>query len=158
VKVVTKYLPRIPVPLKLCTSYSRNQVPRTFETMYPVLEALKHGPCTLETMHFHQKFEKKGPFVHGRLQNLQTSEVTFALVITLLRLNPWLFSIKNMFIVFTFNTPVETRYSNVNKRVKIKSGEIYPIYYVLNWVLKRKTVVLQWKDKDFPSIFKHCWG
>jgi len=25
-----------------------------------------------------------GPFVHGRLQNLQTSEVTFALVITLL--------------------------------------------------------------------------
>ena len=27
-----------------------------------------------------------GPFVHGRLQNLQTSEITFAHVITLLRI------------------------------------------------------------------------
>jgi len=29
-----------------------------------------------------------GPFVHGKLQNLQTSEITFAHVITPLRVSP----------------------------------------------------------------------
>ena len=49
--VMRNYVPCTPVPSKPCHLYSRNQVPRTLETRYPILSK----PCTiypkLETMY-----------------------------------------------------------------------------------------------------------
>jgi len=57
----------------------RTLYPGTLETVYSVLSK----PCTLETMHFHQKIDK-------------------------IKVKPYTFQHENMFIVFTFNTQVET--------------------------------------------------
>jgi len=46
------------VPSKLCTPYSRNQIPRILETMHPVPLARNHVPGTLETMQFDQKIPR----------------------------------------------------------------------------------------------------
>jgi len=72
-----------------------------------------------------------------------------------------------MFSAFTFNTQVETWYSNVKKVGEIQNGKIYPIHCVLNWVLKRK--IQKWfylflsgcvilNKTNTTLIFKHCWG
>jgi len=46
-----------------------------------VVEGSKHGHWIGLCLSFHLNWVL-GPFLHGRLQNLQTSEVTFAHVIT----------------------------------------------------------------------------
>jgi len=43
-----------------------------------------------------------GPFVHGRLQNLQTNEVTFAHVVTPLKLNDLYCKIHNFLSLYSF--------------------------------------------------------
>jgi len=48
-----------------------------------VIEGSKYAHWIGLYLNFHLNWVL-GPFVHGRLQNLQTSEVTFAHVITLL--------------------------------------------------------------------------
>ena len=53
--VVRSYVPRTPGPPKLCTSYSRNQIPCTLETMNLVQQPRKHVLSTLDTTYFHQK-------------------------------------------------------------------------------------------------------
>ena len=78
-----------------------------------------------------------------------------------LQLNPWLFSIKMMLIVFTFITEVETWYSNLRKMVKFKVVKC--IRYTVSMlclklsiekentilVLSVSRVVLYWKVRDF---------
>ena len=49
--VVRNYVLRTPVPPKLCT--------RTLKTIHPVPLVRNHVLCTLETMHFDQKFDPK---------------------------------------------------------------------------------------------------
>jgi len=77
-----------PIPPKLCTQYSQNQVPCTFETMYPVPQARSHVPCTLEVINFIRNLTNK-------LNNPATVKNQG---------NPWLFIINQIFVVFTFNT------------------------------------------------------
>ena len=55
-KLSTPYPSTSPKP---CTPYFLNQVPRTFETMYHVSQARNYVPSMLDTMYFHQKFDKQ---------------------------------------------------------------------------------------------------
>ena len=55
--------------------YSRNQVPRTSETVHPVPLPRNHLPCTLDTMH--QKFGKKVEQVTHQCLKIKFNPLTF---------------------------------------------------------------------------------
>jgi len=63
--VVKNYVPHTPVPPEPYILFSRNQVPQTLETKYPLLSkpvtpyTRNHVPSTLDNMYFHERFDEK---------------------------------------------------------------------------------------------------